>query len=36
MRALQLTKRARAALVSPSGWPKFAPALQKEYQCQES
>jgi hypothetical protein len=36
LRALQLTKRARAARVSPSGLPKFAPALQKEYQCQES
>jgi hypothetical protein len=35
-RALQLTKRAHAARVSPSGLPKFAPALQKEYQCQES
>jgi hypothetical protein len=36
LRALQLTQRARAARVSPSGLPKFAPALQKEYQCQES
>lgn len=36
LRALRLTKRARAARVSPSGLPKFAPALQKEYQCQES
>lgn len=36
--AFQLTKRVRAPHVSPSafGLAEFAPALQKEYQCQES
>ncbi|SRR5258707_13545321 len=36
IRVLLLIIRARAAHISASDLPKFAPALQKEYQCQES